>query len=512
MFSAKHASQKKSGNKLPHSKVRQGLTKREYKLTNKIIFDCLGILPYCILVSFLVTIAGRHVSRFMHACEIRGKIIVFCMLLGIYFVPAIAVGCCWSKVSYDLLRHPPLNNIFYSLLISMKLLPVSVMVLYFVPQTISEQGKFCMELTGEYSKSSFSRILFAIRNTGRGFNASLLVVFLLAFSEFDIASFLSVKHWTVSLFDLNAGGLPVIESVKLCIFPVFIELTLILVFLFFYRNEKWLKKNEASELDLKKRPVENYFSWIISFTGLIMLMMLPLLALLRNGTGGFSLVLDGNWFIKETMTGIIFALTSSLLAFYVSGIVFHRFAHGGMTLQKIFAISTLMLPGLMGTLPIALVMLFLFQMPGLVLLRDTPLPLLAAMTLFQLPYALFLRYAFSSIVQEESVFIAESALHSEVSRKGAAEILWRLKYAVKFCIFFIIFIPTYFDISISAVLSPPTMPTVFPRLYNLLHYGQNEKLSATILLSVIMPVAIFLILIACSRIIVPILATEEKNC
>ena len=70
-------------------------------------------------------------------------------------------------------------------------------------------------------------------------------------------------------------------------------------------------------------------------------------------------------------------------------------------------------------------------------------------------------------------------------------------------IFFMLFIASYFDITLSSVLAPPRMPTIFTRLYNLLHYGQNMKLSATILLSILIPVIILAVSVVTSKLAVP---------
>ena len=48
-------------------------------------------------------------------------------------------------------------------------------------------------------------------------------MFLLAFGEFEIASMWGVKTWTVTLFDAQAGGLPIWDSLKLAAAPLICE-------------------------------------------------------------------------------------------------------------------------------------------------------------------------------------------------------------------------------------------------------------------------------------------------
>ncbi len=475
----------------------------------KLISDCIGIIPFCILVATASSFAGEQISKFLHSVSGWRKMLMFSMIASLFFIPPMAVGSFWAALSYHLLKHPLLNTLFYSLLLSVKLLPVSVMVFYFVPVSVTRQARHCMNLSGISSGTARKMRYQLAKSAWKAFAASALVTFLLSFSDFELASFLSVKHWTVALFDLNAGGLPVLESVKLCIFPVAIELALIIGFIFLYRDEKWLKSNDAGEKEFSKSITVRNFSWSVTLCGTALLFAIPLLTLVRSGIHGLPLVFDGTWFFKETITSLCFGLISALAAFYVSGLVFRRSCHGTPTPLTCTVILLLMIPGLTGALPLALTSLFIFQMPVLVFLRDTPVPLLVAATLFQLPYAFFLRYAFSSMIPDESVFIANSMIDSPTTREDAVKIVWTLKYAVSLMIFFIIFIASYFDITLSSVLTPPRMPTIFTRLYNLLHYGQNTKLSATVLLSVLVPAIVLLVSATASRLVVPIFSHPQ---
>jgi hypothetical protein len=480
-------------------------------MTGKIICESLGMLPCCALLSLCVTFAGYHVSRFIQSGQGRRKELALYLLLSLYFVPSLAVGYFWADVSYSLLRHTLLNLCLYSFLMAVKLLPVSVMVFHFLPRTISAQGSFCMRLSGTGAARGLRLLLFLARSSGKPFAASALLTFLFAFSEFDLASLLGVKHWTVALFDLNSGGMPVSDLLRMMAFPVSLEMLLVLGFAVCYRDGGWLRQSEASELEVKAGRAAKLQSGVIVAAGLLALVVCPLLALLRKGVGGIPDALGDEGLMREAGTGFLFALLSSLAAFYASGVFLRRLAHAEMGVGRFAVFAALLLPGLMGALPLGLVMLYLFQLPCLVELRDTPAPLLLALFLFQLPFAIFLRYALGRVAPDESLFLAEGMLGASSSKAAAARILWRLKHLVKCCLLLVIFMPAYFDVTLSAILAPVTMPTLFTRLYNLLHYGHCDKLSATLLVAVALPGLFFLALLALSRLAVPMMGLAEAS-
>src|SRR5690606_32882363 len=57
------------------------------------------------------------------------------------------------------------------------------------------------------------------------------LAFLFAFTDFELASLLSIKTWTVLLFDAHAGGLELSGSLLRVVVPVCVELTVILILL-----------------------------------------------------------------------------------------------------------------------------------------------------------------------------------------------------------------------------------------------------------------------------------------
>jgi ABC-type Fe3+ transport system permease subunit len=66
------------------------------------------------------------------------------------------------------------------------------------------------------------------------------------------------------------------------------------------------------------------------------------------------------------------------------------------------------------------------------------------------------------------------------------------------------------DLAASGLLAPPTMPPVLDRLYNLMHYGRTEALSALTLVAMVAP----LLLLALVRVLIatlPLFMAKERQ-
>src|SRR5690606_8361386 len=66
------------------------------------------------------------------------------------------------------------------------------------------------------------------RGPGRPMVLAAAAVYLLAFQEFELASLLLTTTWTVRLFDLQVGGMPLARTLPQVVLPVLCELLVLL--------------------------------------------------------------------------------------------------------------------------------------------------------------------------------------------------------------------------------------------------------------------------------------------
>ena len=94
---------------------------------------------------------------------------------------------------------------------------MAALTIHFVPPALSREAGHAFSLLG---KSRWQSWKFRIRGAGRAPWLAAGLVFLLAFCDFEMASLWNLKTWTVSLFDAQAGGLAIRESLRLAASPL----------------------------------------------------------------------------------------------------------------------------------------------------------------------------------------------------------------------------------------------------------------------------------------------------
>ena len=150
------------------------------------------------------------------------------------------------------------------------------------------------------------------------------------------------------------------------------------------------------------------------------------------------------------------------------------------------------IPGLLGSLIVALLVLALFQTPPLRPLYDTPLPLLLALTIVLLPLALLL---------DALLHIRHNSPMRHIARQlGSRRLLWELETQPRLAAFGLLFCWAYFDFTASSILAPIGLTPVFVRLHNLAHYGQTAVLSAMMLAAFLAPAVLLLGAVIAGRI------------
>jgi len=151
--------------------------------------------------------------------------------------------------------------------------------------------------------------------------------------------------------------------------------------------------------------------------------------------------------------------------------------------------------GLLGPLVLSLAVLAAVQLPGLILLRDTPVPLVLTLGLVLLPMALVWQRVLELTGQRSGLHLASLLRKSRAVR----ELTWRLGTSRRFWVMVLLFIWAYWDLTASSILAPIGMTPVTVRLYNLMHYGQIAALSAMTCASFAAPILLFLVALGTRR-------------
>ncbi len=437
----------------------------------------------------------------------RRRTLMWALLLAPLLTPALLVSYAYSHLALRLMVVPGATSVLYFAALTLKLVPVAALILHFVPPAISPEAVRCYALLKDGKPMStkgtkaheralrfrvlsclswtilrtqmlrrFERWIFRLRSAGRAPWMAGGLVFLFAFTDFELASLWSLKTWTVALFDAQAGGLALGESLRLAALPLTIEIAVLALIL----RTPVLSVAKATG---GKMPGRSARIALLSYLGAAALLACgwPLLVVAAQAVSGFRSVAESFVLADDVFASAAFAAGSALGVWLLAAWL-AKFRRAALVLA---------LPGLLGALLLALFLLTAFQFPALRPAYDTPLPLLLALTLLLLPFALPLRWLLDAARHNPALHLAGLA--------GSPALIWRLDTRRRWLAAFLLFCWAYFDFTAGSILAPVGLTPVFARLHNLAHYGQTAVLSAMFLAAFAAPVAVLLLTAPAAR-------------
>lgn len=444
------------------------------------------------VVAALAVLAGLRLSALLAGRGGRARRLLWAAVLLPFLTPALLVGYGWSNFSLSLVRHPAANELLYDALVLAKLTPVAAFVLYFAPAFFSPQAVHCRRLLRR--RESGARALagylaFLARGPLRAGMVAFGLVFLLAFGEFEMASLMGVRTWTVGLFDANAGGLALSESLRLAALPAFTELVLLVLLLVALFRAQGTPQGGGA----RRRPggAARVLTWCYVAAALLLVTLVPGAIVLRGTWEGLRALMERFEMGKDILASVLFGAGGAVCAYATAGWFVGR-ALGRVRLGVAFLLC---LPGMLGALVLSLVTVWVFQRIGWRGAYDSPLPLVLALSALLFPLALLLRVLLH-------VFGGGRGLHAAGLMRRAASarvrawgrrLVWQMRARPRFYVAFLLFFWGYFDLTASAILAPAAMRPVTVLLYNQMHYGQMARLSAMLCAAFAVP---FIILLA----------------
>lgn len=435
-----------------------------------------------LLVGALAVAAALPLRNLLATRQPVVRRLAWVLLLAPYFTPVLLTGYAYASFSLSLIHHPDLKTIFYSALLWWKFTPVAAVILHFTPSPISLEAIHCRRLLPGYSK--MDEWAFLIRaGCARGVVAAFAVVFLCAYAEFEMASLMVVKSWTVAMFDAHAGGLVLSESLRRMVGPLLCEtIAIATAFLTLGRRQT------SPERRVEGGGIQRWFGWGHLITAFIMIVGIPAGMVLWGTVKGFGPLLENFVLTREILASLLFAAGASTFAgLMVFGLgAVRRPGNGSVVCQGILYGGVI--AGLLGPLVLSLTILAGFQQPGLIELRDTPVPLVLSLGLVLLPLALVLKRVLDLTRHRSALHLTALMQKSPAAR----DLTWRLGTSGKFWALVLLFIWAYWDLTASAILAPLGITPVTVRLYNLMHYGQIATLSAMTCATFAAPVLLIL--------------------
>ena len=437
-----------------------------------------------LIIAFTALGGGAFIVRVLSRRSQRIKFILLPMSLC-FFIPPVAIGYGYTSLSYQLIQYPFLHEVLYTLIMVSRLIGPAAIILFFLPLSASQESRHCFKLISG-GASSFKYIKYLLHASLWRYALVFSLIFLFAFSEFELASMMNIEHWSVSLFDAYAQGIAVAPALKLHLLPLIVQAFLMLILLSILeplRNS--ISCSSSSVREAASPCTLRYLSVILIFAVCMLLsFLLPLFMIAASAFHGGLEVFRSLWMFKEIMNSLLIAASVTVGSYFIAIFLLRI-----NCLKYKTVLLLIFLPALTGILPLSLVTLEIFQFPLINVLYNTPIPLVLALLLWTLPFIIILKIVLELFADNESVYSAELML--SFSGRAASEILWRLKFRRTLWICFLVFTLTYFNFTASTILAPAGMTTVTERFYNLMHYGESERLSATVCITMIIPLLLF---------------------
>lgn len=440
------------------------------------LFRSIAVSALCTLVAVIVLPTLRENRLVKRA---------WWLILLPLLMPPLVIGYAYSNVALSLVRQPVLNDLLYSLLLGMRFFPVTLLLLHMAPPPpLSASAMHTLKL-GRLSrfKSYFTR------GEGRVLVTAWALVFVLCFTEFEITSRMGCTHWTIWLFDVQVGGAPLSSTLSWLILPMSVSLLLLIVVFLAMprRDERQHLSITPGKTHLSLRMFVLVLWWISS---MIVCLIIPWLWVLKPAIGAMSTVIVQPQIWLEIGYSVLFAVLSTALIWLVMGLT-HRLP--GMLRWA------LCLPGLAGSLVVGLVMLSLFQTGFLNPLYDSPLPLVLALMVIALPAGLLLGPVLRQRGSSRHMAWLTRLSLDPVHQRLAKHLRWQQHIRGLLLLTAVLLYITYHDLPASALLSPPGMQPSVVRLYNLMHYGKYETLSAMVVLTYMLPPLVLAIMLTVTR-------------
>jgi hypothetical protein len=377
----------------------------------------------------------------------RLRTLVFWLAMAAMLAPGFVLGFVTSQ------KPTPFGTLDYLTLLFMRYSALALLVVWLVPGSVSQEALHCFRQSGSRSRWQLAR--WELRAWGRGLWLGVALVFFVAFQEFELATTWNLRAWTVALFDAQAGGLPLGDSLSLALPPLVSQLVLLAVLLV---NARAAVPPVPESTTPMSRRAFSAFALAFGALGWGFLALLPVIflpdILFHNR---LQIILDiVPW--REIANGIGLAVAGTALGWGLA-----HWVGAGRSWRWLIAIL-----GLLGPLLCSLLLAAAMRWGPLFWFRDTVFAPVIGLALVLLPFALLLHFG----IENARDRTAWHAAHLAKARWP----LWWLDGWPRLIALLLLFCFAYGDFTVNSILAPPQFTSASVRLLNLLHYGKSPAL------------------------------------
>ena len=340
------------------------------------------------------------------------------------------------------------------------------------------------------------------------------VMALITFQEFETAALMQIdRHpiaWSVWLFDAHAARQPLTDSLRMIVPPIACEALLLFPALFLLlKRHRYAKSGmDVASSEIPRLPCSRHQSFVAAafvLPGILLMLVWPICANLKVTAVGFVSILTQSTLLRRSMQQILtstaFAAGATFLAMALASGFFSVKSATTDKSRTRWLLIVLLVPGLSGSLVMSLLLLAMFQFPGMRMLYDTWLPMLLGQTIAVLPKTFAVVILLQKITDHAAIHSAGLLMASAdlQTRRNASSILWRMKTSRWLLGGLVVAHWCFWDVTVASILRPVQPEPVVTRLYNEMHYGRTEALMSLSVLAAVIPLIIWIMTVAVIR-------------
>ncbi|MDB5389049.1 MAG: hypothetical protein JWM11_4695 [Planctomycetaceae bacterium] len=473
-----------------------------WTLFRSVLLVCLA-LPWCGLM-----------VRWIRASQGWKRSLQWSLMSIPFLFPELLTGYAYSQMTRLLITDAWTREFWFDLLLFFRIVPVGTGLWYCSPPSpLSREAIHVRVLAIRPEVSSIRRIgilcWYQLQGPARMTLFAGAGLFLVIFQEFELASLLAVRSWTVWLFDAQVEGLPQWDSLKYVVLPA------LCTWLICGSLPWWVvgQHRESAELTSRPSPMSARVQaslWLYLVLACALIAIYPFCLMGLETAQGLS-ALVYNWVhLRGLMEGILIAGGLALIAAVVSDlaaeVLVAQFPPRGWKRIALVGVSC----GLAGPLAIGLTLLSLFQQPGLISWRETTIPALCGLVVWLLPRAVVLqgiRRTLRSPIAEHAATLLSAA--PDFQRQIAARrVQWLIRDRGQFAARVVLFHWAYWELTIPSLLNPAGLISAPVRLYIDAHFARNAILTAKACIMLLAPV---LVLLSCWCLMRMIRAARQRQ-
>lgn len=435
--------------------------------------------------------------------------------------PELLTGYAYSQMTKLLITGFWTREIWFDLLLFLRVVPVGTVLWYCSPPSpMSREAWHVRRLALRAAEPRWKQVAilawYWLQGPARSALFAACGLFLVLFQEFELASLLATTSWTVWLFDAQAGGLPLHESLKCCVAPALCT-WLVCGTLPRRLNGTALHSASHSAGEVPLSWMGRGWLWGYLLVALLAIVLYPCLLIGRETIPGVVALIHNTVQSRGLLQGILSAGGYGLIAGWSADMLACWFVSGNRIRrvrtqqshppldpyeqttkprywwQRVAMVLAGI--GLCGSLIIGLVIVALFQQVWLNSLYDTPLPVVLGLIIWLLPRAVLLQgmlMATSSPVSEHMARLTAAA--GDRPRTDASrQLLWLLRGRNALWVRLLLCYWAYWDLTLPGILTPTGMTSAAVRLYIDMHFGRNALLTAKAGLTLAAPLFLLLI-------------------